>query len=334
MKENEINVLEQYEIDIKSTRKTRGAILCEAKQGIYLLKELEGSKKRLPILYQLCTYLEEEGYTFTDKLVKNKEEEYVSISKEGIPYILKQWFYGKECDVQKESDMIAAVENLARLHVLLRGEKIGEDIQDSMFPQGEDLRRIYNRHNREMKKVRMFIRAKVGKGAFELKYLKHFDEVYEWAQCASDMLEKSDYEELLKKSLENQLLVHGDYNYHNVLMLVNGIATTNFEHFRKDVQLVDFYYLLRKTMEKHEWNWKLGDEMLNTYSKIIPLEEKDLEFLSICIAYPEKFWKAANAYYSSRKAWIPVKTLEKLELAIEQTEAKKQFLNTIFSFHL
>ena len=48
----------------------------------------------------------------------------------------------------------------------------------------------------------------------------------------------------------------------------------------------------------------------------------------------EKFWKAANSYYRSSKAWIPMKSVEKLEVAIHQTEEKKHFLEAIFSFHL
>ena len=33
MKENEVSVLDQYDIDIKSTRRIRGAILCATNQG-------------------------------------------------------------------------------------------------------------------------------------------------------------------------------------------------------------------------------------------------------------------------------------------------------------
>ena len=78
----------------------------------------------------------------------------------------------------------------------------------------------------------------------------------------------------------------------------------------------------------------LGDKMLEAYSEILPLGEREMEYLAISLSYPEKFWKAANSYYRSSKAWIPMKSVEKLEVAIHQTEEKKHFLETIFSFHL
>ena len=64
------------------------------------------------------------------------------------------------------------------------------------------------------------------------------------------------------------------------------------------------------------------------------LTEREMEYLKIRLAYPEKFWKTANAYYRSNKAWISAKSIEKLTTAIAQTREKERFLNQIFSFHL
>lgn len=334
MKENEMGVLEQYDIDVKSIRKTRGAFLCETDKGLFLLKELKFSEKRIPMLYRLCRYLEENGYERTDMPVKNKEEQFVSSSGDGNTYILKKWYSGKECDIRREKDIVETVKNLAHMHRLLRGEIGLEEESEHFVLAGEDLRGEYRRHNQEMKKVRSFIRRKVGKGDFELAFLKYFEPMYDRAQRAGERLENSAYEALLEESRKNGTLTHGEYNYHNVLMTADGIATTNFEHFRQDIQLSDFYYFLRKTMEKNGWDARLGHEMLNAYSRILPLDNRETEYLAVCLSYPEKFWKAADSYYRSSKAWIPVKSLEKLETAIRQTEEKKQFLDSVFAFHL
>lgn len=334
MKENEVSVLEQYDIDVKSTRRIRGAVLCDAKQGLFVLKEIEISEKRLPMLYKLYEHLENMGCDRVDALLKNKEEELCSVSEDGVRYILKRWYGGRECEIRREDEIIAATRNLADIHRALREPiDFGEDAQ-SFIIEGEDTRKEYGRHNRELKKVRAFIRKKVGKGEFELAFLKHFDAMYEWAECAGERLEESQYDVLRKESLDKKTVTHGEYNYHNVLMMTNGIATTNFEHFHQDVQLVDFYYFLRKTLEKNKWSTAIGDKMLNAYSAGMTLGEREMEYLAISLSYPEKFWKVANSYYRSSKAWISMKSVEKLEMAIRQTEEKKHFLETIFSFHL
>ena len=87
-------------------------------------------------------------------------------------------------------------------------------------------------------------------------------------------------------------------------------------------------------MEKNGWKVRLGDSMINAYSAVRPLTETESEYLKIRLIYPEKFWKVANSYYHSNKAWIPEKKVEKLDMAIRQTEEKKRFLEDIFSFHL
>lgn len=334
MKENEVSVLEQYDIDIKSTRRIRGAVLCDARQGLFVLKEMDISEKRLPMLYKLYRHLEKEGCSKVDMLLRNREEELSSISDEGVRYVVKRWYDGRECEIRREDDIVAATRNLADIHKALQAPvDFGDDAQELVI-EGEDARQEYGRHNRELKKVRSFIRRKVGKGEFELAFLKHFEAMYEWAECALARLEASQYDLLLQESREKKTLTHGEYNYHNVLMAEGGIATTNFEHFHQNVQLADFYYFLRKTLEKNRWSASLGDKMLNAYSAHIPLGEREMEYLAVSLSYPEKFWKVANSYYRSSKAWISMKSVEKLEMSIRQTEEKKQFLETIFSFHL
>ena len=61
MREYENEVLEQYEIEIKSTRKIRGAFFCDAKEGTMLLKETKISNQRASLLYILLKQMESEG---------------------------------------------------------------------------------------------------------------------------------------------------------------------------------------------------------------------------------------------------------------------------------
>ena len=190
-----------------------------------------------------------------------------------------------------------------------------------------------------MKKVRRFMRGQSPKGEFEFAFLKCFDQMYQWADAAEDLLEHSGYDRLYQESAENYCMTHGEYNYHNILMQREeyrpGVeATTNFGKFKRDVQVEDLYYFLRKIMEKHGWKERLGDNILNAYSAIKPLSEEEMEYMKIRLAYPEKFWKIASSYYHSNKAWISIKSIEKLQTAIFQTKEKERFLENIFEFHL
>lgn len=333
MQEYELDsILEQYDVTVISTRKIRGAILCDTNRGLLLLKEVNISQTKIPALLELYEYLESQGYAQADFPVKNREGEYVCISEEGGIYMLKRWTDGRECDIRKTSELLKASGNLAKLHILMRGER------EHNVPLAQHLKEEYMRHNRELKKVRRFMRGVSPKGQFEFSFLKYFDGMYQWADAALTTLEESSYEELYKESAENFYLTHGEYNYHNIMMgqqPSQGILMiTNFERFKREIQVEDLYYFLRKVLEKQGWKERLGDNMINAYSAIKPISAEEMDYLKIRLIYPEKFWKIADSYYRSNKAWISAKSIEKINVAIRQTEEKERFLNNIFAFHL
>ena len=321
-------MIENYDVIVNDTRKVRGAVLYATDQGPLLLKEVNFSEKRVPVLYELSRELEKHGYPRTDGILKTKEGNYFCVDENETKYILKKWFQGRECDHQRETEVMEAVRNLALLHRTM------EECENIPVYVKETKNQEYFRHNREMKKVRSFIRDRSMKGQFELFYLKHFEGMYQWAEMATEKLKASGYQALLQRSLEEGKLVHGDYNYHNILMTNAGLATTGFEHVYSGIPVTDLYDFLRKIMEKNEWNLSLGDKMLNAYSRILPLSDEELEYLALCFVYPEKFWKIANSYYRSSKAWLSSKNLEKLETAVLQAKQKQEFLSKIFAFSL
>lgn len=339
MREYELEVLEKYPIDIKSTRKIRGAFFCETDKGQMVLKETKMSEQRALFLYRVLSCLKEAGEENIDVPVFTNENTLISMSGDGTRYLLKNWFSGKECDVRKTTEVMAAVKNLAVLHQKMSQitweDKKDEHTPQYWIPKGRDLKDELVKHNRELKKISSFIIKKVNKESFEYLFVEKFEEVYRLAVQITQCLEKSNYEQLYKESLDRQVLIHGDYNYHNVLLLPDGhVTAVNFEHCRVDIKAQDLYYFFRKVMEKHKWDVALGDAMLNAYAGICTLSDDELNYIALRLAYPEKVWKIANAYYHSNKAWIPHKNYEKLNMAVTQSREKIQCIGKLFSLHL
>lgn len=326
------SLLEQYNVAVNSTRKTRGAILCDTDKGLLLLREVGIAQSRVPALVELYEYFAEQGYTDMDWPIRNKEEEYVTRLPDGTGYMLKHWVAGRECDIRRPAEILSAAGNLAKLHLLMQKEL------ENQVPCASHLKDEYVRHNRELKKVRRYVRGVSPKGEFESMFLKYFDQMFEWADAAVASLENSDYDQLYANSIQSSHMAHGEYNYHNILvpqtMADHRMVTTNFERFKKDIQIEDLYYFLRKVMEKQGFKERLGDNMLNAYSAIKPISQSEMAYLKIRMIYPEKFWKIANSYYRSNKAWISVKNIEKMHTAVRQTREKELFLDKIFAFHL
>ena len=66
MQEYDKNILEKYNIDVSSTRKVRGAVLCDTSRGVFLLKEVSAPAGRIPSLCGLYAHLMEHGFEGVD----------------------------------------------------------------------------------------------------------------------------------------------------------------------------------------------------------------------------------------------------------------------------
>ena len=329
MRDYGVSVLEQYPIEVYNVRRVRGAVLCETDKGLMLLKEAQIWERRLPFLIELYRHLEESGEWKVDAMIANKEGEYVSTAEDETKYILKKWYQGRECDVYRESEILEGIRTLGRLHrIMVMPKEQGER------PKEKSLKEEYFRHNRELRKVYHFIKERSVKGSFERTFLEGYNTMYGLALAAEERLAGSTCLQMEKEVEEKGTIMHGEYNYHNLLMCEDGFAVTGFESSHYGIQLEDLYYFMRKILEKHQYAPQLGVKMLQAYDKENTLSREKREFLAVRFAYPEKFWKISNMYYHSNKAWIPEKSTEKLKKAISQTEEKKYFLESVFDLYL
>lgn len=344
MNEKDLVILEQYELQVTDTRRGRGSFLCETEKGLVQVTEFSGSKERMFFQNRVLYFLKEQGMR-ADVILENKEGNLVSLDRYGNEYVVKEWFQGRECDTKNREDIQAAVHYMAQMHQILKlpkwqadteEEHTAEEGTDKDEPQkqyrrdleyrGEPLEEEMQRHTREMKKVRNFMRSRKKKSAFELKFLEVYDMFAEQAAKAQERLNASGAEELYSRCIRERRVRHGDYSQHNILFDRNGAAAVNFSKCCFDVQIADFYQFFRKIMEKQGWNYKTGMDMLRAYESVRPLEKAELENFCVRLAYPEKFWKLANHYFNSKKAWIPEKSLQKLEVLIAQEKRRGDFV--------
>ena len=171
--------------------------------------------------------------------------------------------------------------------------------------------------------MRSFIRSRVSKNEFEYLFLDSFEKMYQLAENVLQRMQDSGCSALYHDSIARESLAHGDYNYHNLLVTGEDMAVTNFDHMHSGIQVHDLYYFIRKIMEKYTWKQKTGQKVMEAYESIRPLSPREKEYIGLCLAYPEKYWKTASTYYHSNKAWLSQKSIEKLELAVRQNDEKK-----------
>lgn len=365
MEEKLEEILAQYELVTYKKRRVRGAYLLDTDRGLFTLRNYRGNVCHLDFVERVKQSLVEMGYESVDFALVNQKGEYLTRDNQGNDWMIKRWFLGQECDIREQNQVCQAMAHLGRLHKLLEivGKNLESDrqtreadkeLEAAEIPskQGKDgfmepnppSRRPQNapenpdyfyKRNRELKRIHNFIRKKRRKSEMELLLLNSFSYFYEQAKKALEIDEiNQDYQNLFCTAVTQNQLIHGNYNYHNILFEEGNIATTNFDYTKVGIAVLDLYGFLRKCMEKNNWNLEFGKSVLFAYEKERPLSEEEKRLLYSLLIFPEKYWKQCNFYYNTNKAWMPVKNYEKLQKLKEQEPMRSEFLDSIKSLFI
>ena len=328
MNDRAVSLLEQYDIEVLRTRKGRGAILCDTDKGCLIFKEYAGNENKIHIQDRLLHYIQDMGRVRTEMIYPTKEGNLLVRDMEGVSYVLKTYCEGRECNVYEKKECLEAVKLLARLHLCMEitpEQVFFEKTSGRGFSAGKE----YEKHNRELRRVRKYLKQKGQKTWFEICLLNYFDYFLEQALTVTE--EWTQYRLGENEAQGEQILFcHGDYQYHNILWDQENWFIVNFEKCQPDNPIRDLYLFMRKLLEKSNWSVSLGKELLSAYEEERPITALSRIDLYYRLSYPEKFWKIANFYYNSGKAWIPERNREKLEKLVAQEKEKQAFLHQVF----
>ncbi len=73
-------------------------------------------------------------------------------------------------------------------------------------------------------------------------------------KAVNNLYRKKNIQTELIRRFKTKELVHGAFNYHNVIISFGNVAITNFDKCRIDCQICDLYQFMRKILEKYNWS--------------------------------------------------------------------------------
>lgn len=327
-----LEILDRYDLKVHKTNRIRGGFLCDTNKGYFAILEYTGTKRRLEFQKKLLDEMERQQVIHVDWILPDQEEKLSNQASDGKEYLLRRWYGGKEADLQKVREVCQLSQALAMVHELYQyWQKLpqaGEWTEPS--PKCGCILEKYKRYQAEMKRASRYIERKSRKQDFERMLLKEYESFARMADASLAGIEQAE-KELWHKSPEKfTRLRHGNYTYHS--LCINGMEryVSGCGMARTDLQLKDLYTLIRKSMEKTNWNWDTGKTLLSGYEGFLPLTKEERQLLSAMLAFPYKYWKILNRYMNSGKAWIPEQSRTKLERILEQRKKKEDYLKQLF----
>ena len=327
MIDNVIQIIEKFDLKLINYYRGRGAYICETNKGVKLLKEMESTVNRIKFNYYIKKHLIDKGYNNVDQYLKVGDKPYCEIGEK--KYILKNWYNGRECNFFDVFEIIKASNNLATVHNNLIKVKFDEKL--NVYDDTDKLIIDLKRHLIELKKIRKFIRSQSKWTEFDILFLENYLYFNEKAEEAISGIKHAYNHELRMKVKASKTICHGQYNQHNILVVGNDYMTVNFDKSIIQLQAFDLYQLIRKVMEKNNWDIAIGLKMIEEYNKERTLSNDELKFIYFMLMYPEKYWKISNYYFNKRKAWKSKRNINKLKKLTDQQINKKEFLKKFAS---
>lgn len=315
-------VLEKYDIEVLRSWKGRGAILCETKTGIKILREYKGSPERLSVQKKLLDKIEERGFLNKERILLTREGEELVKDEDNNTYHLKEYCVGRECSLKESTESGKVIENLALLHNAM---ELPEFVKEESF-RSFSLLEEFEKHNRELRKVRKYLKEKKQKNEFEYFLYQNYNPFLEKAEKVLEEVKTLPELFSVEKLQKKGSICHGDFQHHNAILTEGQVYFINFDKYILDNPMRDLCLFFRKMMEKNNWSMEMAQYALKKYQTQRPIPEEDRYQLYYRLSYPEKFWKLVNFYYNTPKVWIPAKNTEKLEKMLKQEEAKNLFL--------
>ena len=163
-------LLEQYPFEVTAIQKGRGTYICTTSEGgKIIIGSFRGSKGRVEAIEHVLLRLKENGIE-ADEIIHTREGEILAQEVDETWYYARKYMEGRECETRSRDDVLAAVEELAKLHLVL--QKVEDE---NLKIGGQDYAMEVFRHNRELKKVRNYIHGKHKKNEFEMIFMRYYE---------------------------------------------------------------------------------------------------------------------------------------------------------------
>ncbi len=321
MHELERELQENYDIKINSISNFRDMFIASTDNGKRLIKITSLKPDRINFIAEAKEHLYNNGFCNIDRTIfTNSGSSCICYNDQTI--YLSKYVEGRESNLDNREESIKCARLLAKMHQA----SIGFNCSDNSSPRNElgRLPSTYRKRLDEIKKLKK--NAVKGRLKFDNLMCRYVDYFYEMGERALNLLDTSDYYDLVEDAEKNKNISHHDFNHHNIFVQNNELYLINFEYCCYDLKVYDLVNLLRRKMRKCQWDIDEAALIINEYSKIEALTESELDLMKVMLMFPQKFWRIVNKYYNSRKSWSEQSYLTRLEEVIDEVKYLKAFL--------
>ncbi|SKA86557.1 spore coat protein, CotS family [Caloramator quimbayensis] len=326
------NILKYYSIEPEHIEKLRCVYKIKYNNKNYCLKKIrKGNKKILKSLY-LIEYLKKNGFINIASYISVREGlEYIK-TKNSI-YYMTEWIEGRECNLYDLEELKRASSLLADFHIKSKGFYSKEaKLENTIKNWSLELRKVKH----DILRFKKSIESKRVKTIFDIEYSDGINTVLEFLDLSIEMIDKSNYNDLMKKAKIERCICHDSFYYKNIIVDDSlKMYLINFDSVVYDIHVYDLAKFIRRILYKriYSWDFNVAKELISSYTQINKLSKEELKVLLSLIIFPQKFWKLGKKRYYKNKKWDEEKYIKKLTRILQYMDNQKEFIKRYTDFY-
>jgi CotS family spore coat protein len=272
-------ILEEYPISAQSIVQIREHVYkIYSPRHVYCLKYLP-SLDSLKRSHHILQHLLDSGFSKCCKIIRTYTDlPYVQPTNESGGWLLTNWIEGSAPRFSSRTQLSQAVQLLAEFHT----HAVGVPFLDS-FPEKGRYNSLIGQWEERYQNMQTWLQE---------EYTPALEKAVELAALSLEKLRAGTAESLVETESKNRGVVHGDYNYPNLVRTQAGMLyMIDFDNSSHDVRILDLAHIMQrnvfKQIAKAQW-------MLQEYEKIRPLSGEERGVLASLLAFPYQFWRKAH----------------------------------------
>lgn len=270
-------------------------------QGERCFKKVHRNKSKVLFVTEVMRYLQSRGFDRMSACLPTLDGEMV-MEHQGENYVLQQWLKGREPDYRNVEEICAAARTLASCHRVGRGFQPGKELDAN-----NNLGRWPKKLQADLQDLIRYIelaKNSCSRSRFDEILLDQADWLLEHAGESIRRLDCPHYRSMVEAAKKAGALIHGDPAVRNFLLQNGEVYLIDFDSTALDINVVDLWKLLRRTLRRNHWDSGLLEKILTSYDGENPLSSKDLQVLRAFLEFPERAWRTAREYYTKgQESW-------------------------------
>lgn len=320
----EKEIVKQFNLQLESISPTRGVYLIKTSKGVKCLKRLNYGAQKLLFIYGAKEHLINHGFPNVDNYILTPSGDPYIEHGDDI-YVITEWIEGRECDFRNYSETLKASSTLAKLHEASKGYEIYDGAKLK-----SDLGRwhhLMTKRKDSLKKMKSIAESKLDKTDFDRLFIDNVELYVGLANEAIDTLSRSEYDEVVRRTLEEKSFCHHDYTYHNIILdKQDDVHVIDFDYCKYEIRGYDITSFLIKVLKRNMWSFDHAVELLDEYNKVSPIMEDENMVMLAFLKFPQRLWRLANRYYYNESNWPDNTFIRKIREIVEEKDEYIDFI--------